>query len=138
MMQNFNKYLMSLVVALCLIPGLSFAQYCGEYNKDYKHHAKRHLKELNLTKDQKYQIKNIYQERKQNNFALRKKYWDKLPDTERQAFSKELEQNRANTNQQVRKILTKEQQVKFDESQKQIKQNSQEWDEFQKWKANKK
>jgi len=143
-MQNLNKYIAGVVIASCLIPSISFAGfkggYCGQYSSEYRDrsYGKRDFKDLNLTREQKEQIKNIRHEQHKNMFAIRDKYWNKLPNAEQQAMQKELNQSKLNSNNQIKKLLNKEQQAKFDDRQKQRDINRQEWDEFQKWKANKK
>lgn len=93
--------------------------------------------ELDLTREQRQQIGRIMREQHKAHREIHQRYLDKLPQKEREAMQKEFRDNREKRQQEIRGVLTPEQQKRFDERRKQMEERRAEWKEFQQWKAEK-
>jgi protein CpxP len=129
-----RKTLAALLLAATL-PTLAFAMPDG----GPRHHDRDHgmFKELNLSKEQRQEFRKLMGEQMKTHRDITKRYLDKLPEAEKQAMKKELEQARANQHKALRDLLNPEQQKAFDEHQKKMEARRAEMAEFKAWKAEK-
>lgn len=129
-----RKTLTALLLAATL-PTLAFAMPDG----GTRHHDRGHgmFKELNLSKEQRQEFRKLMGEQMKTHRDITKRYLDKLPEAEKQAMKKELEQARANQHKALRDLLNPEQQKAFDEHQKKMEARRAEMAEFKAWKAEK-
>jgi protein CpxP len=129
-----RKTLTALLLAATL-PTLAFAMPDG----GPRHHDRDHsmFKELNLSKEQRQEFRKLMGEQMKTHRDITKRYLDKLPEAEKQAMKKELEQARANQHKALRDLLNPEQQKAFDEHQKKMEARRAEMAEFKAWKAEK-
>lgn len=129
-----RKTLTALLLAATL-PTLAFAMPDG----GPRHHDRDHgmLKELNLSKEQRQEFRKLMGEQMKTHRDITKRYLDKLPEAEKQAMKKELEQARADQHKALRDLLNPEQQKAFDEHQKKMEARRAEMAEFKAWKAEK-
>jgi len=129
-----RKTLTALLLAATL-PTLAFAMPDG----GPRHHDRGHgmFKELNLSKEQRQESRKLMGEQMKTHRDITKRYLDKLPEAEKQAMKKELEQARANQHKALRDLLNPEQQKAFDEHQKKMEARRAEMAEFKAWKAEK-
>ena len=100
-------------------------------------HGSRMFKELDLSKEQHREIRKLMGEQMQGRHEITQRYLDKLPEAEKQAMKKELEQARADQHKALRDLLNPEQQKAFDEHQKKMEARRAEMAEFKAWKAEK-
>lgn len=129
-----RKTLTALLLAATL-PTLAFAMPDG----GPRHHDRDHsmFKELNLSKEQRQEFRKLMGEQMKTHRDITKRYLDKLPEAEKQAMKKELEQTHANQHKALRDLLNPEQQKAFDEHQKKMEARRAEMAEFKAWKAEK-
>ncbi|MBB3103612.1 Spy/CpxP family protein refolding chaperone [Azomonas macrocytogenes] len=93
------------------------------------------LEDLDLSKEQSRDIRKLVGEEMKSRHEITKRYLDKLPEAEKAAMKKEMDESRDKTRASIRNLLTPEQQKEFDEKQKKIEAKRQEYAEFLKWKA---
>ncbi|AEB59050.1 Spy/CpxP family protein refolding chaperone [Ectopseudomonas mendocina] len=129
-----RKTFTALLLAATL-PTLAFAMPDG----GPRHHDRDHgmFKELNLSKEQRQEFRKLMGEQMKTHRDITKRYLDKLPEAEKQAMKKELDQARANQQKALRDLLNPEQQKAFDEHQKKMEARRAEMAEFKAWKAEK-
>lgn len=129
-----RKTLTALLLAATL-PTLAFAMPDG----GPRHHDREHgmFKELNLSKEQRQEFRKLMGEQMKTRRDITKRYLDKLPEAEKQALTKELDQARADQHKALRDLLNPEQQKAFDEHQKKMEARRAEMAEFKAWKAEK-
>lgn len=129
-----RKTFTALLLAATL-PTLAFAMPDG----GPRHHDRDHgmFKELNLSKEQRQEFRKLMGEQMKTHGDITKRYLDKLPEAEKQAMKKELDQARANQHKALRDLLNPEQQKAFDEHQKKMEARRAEMAEFKAWKAEK-
>lgn len=129
-----RKTLTALLLAATL-PTLAFAMPDGGPRHQDRHHGM--FKELNLSKEQRQEFRKLMGEQMKAHRDITKRYLDKLPEAEKQAMKKELEQARADQHKALRDLLNPEQQKAFDEHQKKMEARRAEMAEFKAWKAEK-
>lgn len=157
-----HKTLAALILAAAL-PTLSFAmpnaEECkmgknkemaehherGEYRKERgerdghgpREHGKGgdHMRFLDLSKEQQEKMRALKGEDMKAHHEITKRYLDKLPEADRKAMQKDMEDSREKNQKAMRDLLTPEQQVKFDEMHKKMEEKRKEREEFMKWKA---
>ena len=131
-----RKTLTALLLAATL-PTLAFAM--PMHDGGPRHHDRGHsmFKELNLSKEQRQAFRTLMGEQMKTHRDITKRYLDKLPEAEKQAMKKELEQARADQHKALRDLLNPEQQKAFDEHQKKMEARRAEMAEFKAWKAEK-
>jgi|GEM_PF-2014265 len=118
-MKIINKHLITGAMIFGLMPTFSMADPAKDakqtpcYKQEFKH-EKGFYKDLDLTKTQQEAIRGLRQSKHQNEFAIKQKYWQKLPQAERDAMQQELETNKKEITKSIRELLNKEQQAKFD------------------------
>ncbi|MBM7060820.1 Spy/CpxP family protein refolding chaperone [Pseudomonas sp. UL073] len=100
-------------------------------------HGPRFFKSLNLTDQQRQDIRQLMGEQMKNRHDINEKYLDKLPAAEKKAMQDELKAQHDKTQSAIRAKLTPEQQKQFDELQKKMEERRAERAEFQAWKAQK-
>lgn len=141
-----RKTLTALLVAAALpVTAMAWPGHAPEhrFGPDAPHHQGMHGKraggfhELDLTREQRQQIGRIMREQHKAHREIHQRYLDKLPQKEREAMQKEFRDNREKRQQEIRGVLTPEQQKRFDERRKQMEERRAEWKEFQQWKAEK-
>ena len=131
-----RKTLTALLLAATL-PTLAFAM--PMHDGGPRHHDRGHsmFKELNLSKEQRQEFRKLMGEQMKTHRDITKRYLDKLPEAEKQAMKKELDQARADQHKALRDLLNPEQQKAFDEHQKKMEARRAEMAEFKAWKAEK-
>ena len=131
-----RKTLTALLLAATL-PTLAFAMPMQDGGP--RHYDRDHgmFKELNLSKEQRQAFRTLMGEQMKTHRDITKRYLDKLPEAEKQAMKKELEQARADQHKALRDLLNPEQQKAFDEHQKKMEARRAEMAEFKAWKAEK-
>lgn len=100
-----------------------------------QHHGKGGFQKLDLTKEQRQQIRKLVGEQRHDRKAIAIKYLEKLSPADKAAFKGELDAAHQKTQGQIRALLTPEQQKTFDEMQKKQAERRAEWTEFKAWKA---
>ncbi|NWA26329.1 LTXXQ domain protein [Pseudomonas gingeri] len=100
-----------------------------------QHHGKGGFQKLDLTKEQRHQIRKLMGEQWHARKEIVGKYLEKLSPADQTAFKAELDASRQKTQGQIRALLKPEQQKAFDEMQKKQAERRAEWKEFQAWKA---
>ena len=86
-----RKTLTALLLA-AILPTLAFAMPMKDGGS--RHHERDHgmFKELNLSKEQRQAFRTLMGEQMKTHRDITKRYLDKLPEAEKQAMKKELEQ----------------------------------------------
>ncbi|KRP64882.1 LTXXQ domain protein [Pseudomonas orientalis] len=91
--------------------------------------------QLDLSKEQREQIRKLMGDQWHARKDLTQKYLDKLPAADQKAMQDEIAAGKQKTQAGIRAVLNPDQQKKFDEIVKQQEQRRAEWKEFQAWKA---
>ena len=91
--------------------------------------------QLDLSKEQREQIRKLMGEQWHARKDLTQKYLDKLPAADQKAMQDEIAAGKQKTQADIRAVLKPDQQKKFDEIVKKQEQRRAEWKEFQAWKA---
>ncbi len=91
--------------------------------------------DLELTREQKQQVRKLMAGEMKARHGITRRYLDKLPEADKAAMKKEMDDSRDKTQTAIRALLTPEQQKTFDEHQKEMDARRKEFDEFLKWKA---
>lgn len=131
-----RKTLTALLLAATL-PALAIAMPMHEGSP--RHHDRNHgmFKELNLSQEQRQEFRKLMGEQMKSRHEITQRYLDKLPEADKQAMQKELDQARADQHKALRELLDPEQQKAFDEHQKKMEARRAEMAEFKAWKAEK-
>ncbi|VXC62238.1 Protein refolding chaperone Spy/CpxP family [Pseudomonas sp. 8Z] len=95
------------------------------------------FKELNLSKEQRQEVRKLMGEQMKSRHDITRRYLDKLPEAEKQAMKKDLDKAREDNQKALRALLNPEQQKAFDEHQKKMEARRAEMKEFKAWKAEK-
>lgn len=90
-----------------------------------------------LSPEQRDKMHKVMAEQAKVRKDIKQKYYDKLSEADKKAMADELQRSHEEARKQIRATLTPEQQKRFDEKQKWQDERSQEWKEFQQWKASK-
>ncbi|PKH37029.1 LTXXQ domain protein [Pseudomonas sp. 43NM1] len=98
-------------------------------------HGKGPYSQLDLSKEQREQIRKIIGEQMHDRKQLVDKYLEKLSPADQKAMKDEIAAKREKAQTDVRAVLKPDQQKKFDEMQKQRAERRAEWAEFKAWKA---
>ena len=91
--------------------------------------------QLDLSREQRDQIRKIMGEQMHERQQLVDKYLEKLSPADQKAMKDEMAANHKKAEADVRALLKPDQQKKFDEIQKQQAERRAEWAEFKAWKA---
>ncbi|WP_260956981.1 Spy/CpxP family protein refolding chaperone [Pseudomonas citri] len=91
--------------------------------------------QLDLTHEQRQQIRRIMGEQRYERRELVEKYLAKLSPADQKAMNDEIEARREKVDAQIRSLLMPEQQKAFDAIQKKQAERRAEWAEFKAWKA---
>jgi len=98
-------------------------------------HGKGPYSQLDLSREQREQIRKIMGEQMHERKALVDKYLAKLSPADQKAMKDEVAAKREKAQADVRAVLKPDQQKKFDEIQKKQAERRAEWAEFKAWKA---
>ncbi|WP_073522980.1 LTXXQ domain protein [Pseudomonas fluorescens] len=93
------------------------------------------LSQLDLSKEQREQIRKLMGDQWHARKDLVKKYLDKLPAADQKAMQDEIAAGKQKTQTDIRAVLKPDQQKKYDEIVKKQAERRAEWKEFQDWKA---
>ncbi|MNQ17522.1 periplasmic protein [compost metagenome] len=93
------------------------------------------MKGMDLTAEQRQQIRSQMREQVKTRHEITQRYLDKLPAADQAAMQKELQDNRDKAAKIIRDALTPEQQKRYDEMQKEREARRAERAEFEAWKA---
>lgn len=107
----------------------------GHGYSQHMHGGKGAYKELNLTREQREQIRKIMGEQMQGRHQLVDKYLQKLSPADQKAMKDEMAASRDKAKAEVRALLKPDQQQKFDAIQKKQAERKAEWAQFKEWKA---
>ncbi|MBH3466728.1 LTXXQ domain protein [Pseudomonas carnis] len=91
--------------------------------------------QLDLSKEQREQIRKLMGDQWHARKDLVKKYLDKLPAADQKAMQDEIAAGKQKTQTDIRAVLKPDQQKKYDEIIKKQAERRAEWKEFQAWKA---
>lgn len=91
--------------------------------------------QLDLSKEQREQIRKLMGDQWHARKDLVKKYLDKLPAADQKAMQDEIAAGKQITQTDIRAVLKPDQQKKYDEIVKKQAERRAEWKEFQAWKA---
>ncbi|WP_434456006.1 LTXXQ domain protein [Stutzerimonas urumqiensis] len=109
-----RKTLIALVFTAAL-PGLAMAMPDGEGGRHHGKHDMHHpFKELDLTKEQRKEMRELMGKQWQAHRDIVQRYLDKLPEAERKAMQDELTASRQSTHEAIRALMKPEQVEKFD------------------------
>lgn len=91
--------------------------------------------QLDLSKEQREQIRKLMGDQWHARKDLTQKYLDKLPAADQKAMQDEIAAGKQKTQADIRAVLKPDQQKKYDEIVKKQAERRAEWKEFQAWKA---
>ena len=91
--------------------------------------------QLDLSKEQREQIRKLMGEQWHARKDLTQKYLDKLPAADQKAMQDEIAAGKQKTQADIRAVLKPDQQKKYDDIVKKQAERRAEWKEFQAWKA---
>ncbi|KHK64216.1 MULTISPECIES: Spy/CpxP family protein refolding chaperone [Pseudomonas] len=98
-------------------------------------HDKGPYSQLDLSREQRQQIRQIMGEQRHEQRELVDKYLAKLSPADQKAMKDEMEARHQKVDAQIRGLLKPEQQKEFDAIQKKQAERRAEWAEFKAWKA---
>ena len=91
--------------------------------------------QLDLSKEQREQIRKLMGDQWHARKDLTQKYLDKLPAADQKAMQDEIAAGKQKTQADIRAVLKPDQQKKYDDIVKKQAERRAEWKEFQAWKA---
>lgn len=98
-------------------------------------HGKGPYSQLDLSREQREQIRKIMGEQMHERKQLVDKYLEKLSPADQKAMKDEMAARHQKAEAEVRALLKPDQQQKFDAIQKKRAERKAEWAQFQEWKA---
>jgi Spy/CpxP family protein refolding chaperone len=98
-------------------------------------HGKGPYSQLDLSREQREQIRKIMGEQMHERKQLVDKYLEKLSPADQKAMKDEIAARHQKAETEVRALLKPDQQQKFDAIQKKRAERKAEWAQFQEWKA---
>ncbi|MHC8321712.1 LTXXQ domain protein [Pseudomonas sp. GB2N2] len=98
-------------------------------------HGKGPYSQLDLSREQREQIRKVMGEQMHERKQVVEKYLEKLSPADQKAMKDEMAANHNKAEADVRAVLKPDQQKKFDEIQKKQAERRAEWAEFKAWKA---
>ncbi|WP_347904691.1 LTXXQ domain protein [Pseudomonas purpurea] len=107
----------------------------GHGYSEHMHGGKGPYRELNLSREQREQIRKLIGAQMQARKQLVDQYLQKLSPSDQQALKDQMAAGRQKTESDVRALLKPDQQQKFDAIQKKQAERKAEWAQFQAWKA---
>ena len=137
-----RKTLIALMFAAAL-PTVAMAAPGGDGPMGPRHGGDHHARgdapysQLDLTTEQRQEIRKLMGEQMHDRKQLVEKYLEKLPAADQKALKDEMKAKHDKTQSEIRALLKPEQQKRFDEMQKQHAERQAEWKEFKDWKASK-
>lgn len=105
------------------------------YHGGHMYQGGHMMKGMDLTAEQRQQIRSQMREQVKSQHEITQRYLDKLPAADKAAMQKELQDNRDKAAKIIRDALTPEQQKRYDEMQKEREARRAERAEFEAWKA---
>ncbi|WP_223502912.1 Spy/CpxP family protein refolding chaperone [Pseudomonas sp. BF-R-24] len=111
------------------------SRHGGQMHGMHGMHGKGPYSELDLSREQREQIRKIMGEQMHERKQLVDKYLEKLSPADQKAMEDEMAANHKKAEADVRALLKPDQQKKFDEIQKKQAERRAEWAEFKAWKA---
>ncbi|MNF25050.1 protein refolding chaperone Spy/CpxP family [Pseudomonas borbori] len=135
-----RKTLTALLLALTL-PTLAMAMpeggphHGGGYGGHGDRHGSRMFKDLDLSQEQRRDIRKLMGEQMRSRHEITQRYLEKLPAAEQKAMQDELKAAKDKQHSSIRDLLTPEQQKAFDEHQKKMQERRAERAAFKAWKA---
>jgi protein CpxP len=100
-------------------------------------HRKGPFDRLNLTPEQRQQVRTLMGDQMRSRHEITDKYLAKLSPADQKAMHDEFEAKRAKTDSSIRAMLTPDQQKQFDQMKKDQEQRRADRAEFEAWKAQK-
>ena len=137
-----RKTLIALMFAPAL-PTVAMAAPGGDGPMGPRHGGDHHgrgdapYSQLDLTSEQRQEIRKLMGEQMHDRKQLVEKYLEKLPAADQKALKDEMKAKHDKTQSEIRALLKPEQQKQFDEMQKHRAERQAEWKEFKDWKASK-
>lgn len=128
-----RKTLIALAFAATL-PAVALAMPGAGHSHAGKH-APHMFEQLDLSKEQKRDMRKLMGEQMKSRHEITQRYLDKLPEAERKAMLDELKTSKQDTHKKIRDLLKPEQQKQFDEMHEKMEAKRAERAEFQQWKA---
>jgi Spy/CpxP family protein refolding chaperone len=107
----------------------------GQMHGMHGMHGKGPYSQLDLSREQREQIRKIMGEQMHERKQVVDKYLEKLSPADQKAMKDEMAANHKKAEAEVRALLKPDQQKKFDEIQKKQAERRAEWAEFKAWKA---
>lgn len=107
----------------------------GHGYSEHMHGGKGAYRELNLSHEQREQIRKLIGEQMHARKELVEQYLQKLSPADQQAMKDQMAAGRQKTESGIRALLKPDQQQKFDAIQKKHAERKAEWAQFQAWKA---
>ncbi|EXF93910.1 LTXXQ domain-containing protein [Pseudomonas fluorescens HK44] len=107
----------------------------GHGYSEHMHGGKGMYRELDLSHEQREQIRKLIGEQMHARKQLVEQYLQKLSPADQQAMKDQMAAGRQKTEKDIRALLKPDQQQKFDAIQKKQAERKAEWAEFQAWKA---
>jgi len=120
---------------IALLLAITFPAFAMAMPDDGEHHGGRLLKELDLSQEQRHEIRQLMSEQMKGRHEITQRYLDKLPTAEKKAMEDELEAAKAKSEGAIRALLEPEQQKAFDAELKKMQERRAERAEFEAWKA---
>ena len=111
------------------------SRHGGQMHGMHGTHGKGPYSQLDLSREQREQIRKIMGEQMHERKQLVDKYLEKLSPADQKAMKDEMTAKRQKAEADVRAVLKPDQQKKFDEIQKKQAERRAEWAEFKAWKA---
>ncbi|WP_347929305.1 Spy/CpxP family protein refolding chaperone [Pseudomonas helvetica] len=107
----------------------------GHGYSEHMHGGKGMYRELNLSHEQREQIRKLIGEQMHARKELVEQYLQKLSPADQQAMKDQMAAGSQKTEKDIRALLKPDQQQKFDAIQKKQAERKAEWEQFQAWKA---
>ncbi|UTW07454.1 Spy/CpxP family protein refolding chaperone [Pseudomonas benzenivorans] len=126
-----RKILTAALLALAL-PALAMSEGGPRHGGE---HGGRMFKELDLSKAQQREMRELMGEQMRSRHAITQRYLDKLPAAERKAMQAELQAAKEAQHSAMRALLKPEQQAAFDAQLKKMQERREERKAFMAWKA---
>ena len=107
----------------------------GQMHGMHGMHGKGPYSQLDLSREQREQVRKIMSEQMHERKQVVDKYLEKLSPADQKAMKDEMAANHKKAEADVRALLKPDQQKQFDEIQKKKAERRAEWGEFKAWKA---
>lgn len=132
-----RKTLTAVLLTLSL-PTLAMPEGGMRHGEGHKGgHSQHMLQELNLSKEQRLEMRKLMREQMHSRHEITQRYLSKLPAAEQKAMQDELKAAKDKQQQSMRGLLTPEQLPAFEEHLQKMEARRAEMSEFKAWKADK-